>query len=181
MKIEWGLRYEPCRISFIINYVFSFILILLLLTLLPFLNFSEVASIFILLVLITSISFFLIEPELSRISNEYYITKDEVALIKKFPNRKSIHISYPNINSVSCKFSLLGKIIGYGDVIIQGKNENIIMKRVRFPEEIRKVIEYKMRETRGEEIKKEGEEKIEEKIKKVEEKRKGFFSKLFGK
>ena len=177
-RTEWGLRYEPTRISFILNYIFSFGIILFLVTFLPFIDLSSFLHRVFLSLLLVSLVYLLVEPEIQKYSKEYYITKDEVAVIERFPRKSSVHISYNDINSVSCKSGILGRILSFGDVLIEGKTARIVMKNVRDPLEIKKVVEYKVEELRKEEAFEERkEEKIEEKIKKFEERR-GFLKKF---
>jgi len=123
------------------------------------------------------ILFLVLEPEIKIRNEEYFITDDEVAIIRKFWKKKSIHIPYHSITKVEFKKPFVGKILNFGNVSILSSEGKVEMRKVEDPAEITKIIEFKMKQ-KGEigkpieEKEEKKEEKIEEKLKKIEEKKK---------
>jgi len=96
---------------------------------------------FILLILIFLSAFKIVSDFLS----EKYFLEETSLTIKKFEiNRKIIEkINYSDIISMKINRSFIGKRLNFGDIEIQAKDKKIILKNVKNPDEIVKIISKK--------------------------------------
>ena len=66
-------------------------------------------------------------------------------------NIKRIQLPYDNISSVDTDVSILGKLLGYGTIMVQANNSNVNIrfKSINEPETIKQLIEQGIAKTHG--------------------------------
>lgn len=139
---ERALKYKTSRISYISNYFLSILLVLFFFFLISYLRsewISIAAFIFFLIIL-----FLITEPEWEKAVRKYEITNNEVVKIEGIITKKIINIPYQSIADVKVFKGVIGRIFNFGNVEIKGIKNDIVMKGVREPEIIGKIIENKI-------------------------------------
>jgi uncharacterized membrane protein YdbT with pleckstrin-like domain len=141
-KNEPGTKYLTSFISYLPNYILIFLIFLFLFLFFQEFNlnvtfqpksFNEIISIFLIFSFLALISYLIEEPFFERIVRQYYITDNEVIKIEGVIGKKRVAIPYPNIADIKVNQGVVARIFNYGDVIISGFKENIVMKGIRKP------------------------------------------------
>jgi uncharacterized membrane protein YdbT with pleckstrin-like domain len=162
---KWVLRYRATRFYFFLNYFLAIIFLIILFSLLPFLNLSLFFSKVIFFSLLSVIIFLLTEPEVEILRKEYVLSPGTIIYYDNIL-RKTVEIPYGEIENLKIEQNLLHKFIDCGNVLIESNKEKIKMVGINNPSEAYKVIEYKIGEIRlgkEKEIKELPEHKPEEK------------------
>ena len=136
-KVPFSLKRS--RRSFIYNYVVGIILLLYIFlsgaifTLDLALSFFFIGLIFI----------FFLEPEAVLSYRSYAVKEDSVTEIRGYLTKKIITIPYPSISKIVMNKSIIGRILGFGDIVVNSFSgtENIILRGMKHPEKILKIIE----------------------------------------
>ncbi|MCS7123269.1 MAG: PH domain-containing protein [Candidatus Aenigmarchaeota archaeon] len=129
---------ERSRRAYLGNYVFSILLIILLIF-----TFGIEIS-FILLFLVTIYIFYsLYEAEIKRRTKKYKIEENEIIIKEGLINKKIEEIKFEDIGSFSIRKNFLGKLLNFGDLIIYTNTKVIVIEKVYKPEELLKIIKHK--------------------------------------
>jgi membrane protein YdbS with pleckstrin-like domain len=175
---EKGLLYQTSRIAYMSNYFLIALLVFLLLLIAQFITiefslfprtpnqFSTTMLVFMFLLFIV---YLIEEPMIVRLFNSYYVTNHEVVAVLGLVRKRKTAIPYSSLADVSYKKSFAGRMLNYGDVEVKGFNETIVMKGVRNPEEIYKVITNKLSLYGGHHKQKSSSEKTVIKVKEKKE------------
>jgi membrane protein YdbS with pleckstrin-like domain len=141
-KIPFSL--SRSRRSFIYNYILGvgLLLYILLSGALSILN-PILTIFFISLVLI-----FFLEPEGTISYRSYFIKKDNITEISGFLSKRKITIPYSSIDNILVNKGVVGRLLGFGDVIISAhSSENRVkMVGVKHPEKLLSAIESVIKE-----------------------------------
>jgi membrane protein YdbS with pleckstrin-like domain len=157
MKIkERGLVYKTSRISYIENYVIIALILIFLYFFYSYFGFDiltsfsngkteDMVKLIVLLVSISMISFLAEEPAIERLIRQYIITKDEVVKIEGFLRKKRTAIPYQSIADIKMGKGIIGRIFNFGNVVVSGFKDEIIIKGVRNPDEVYRIINHRIR------------------------------------
>jgi len=153
-----ALKYRTSRISFISNYSLVIILLFLFyLVLLPYLT-NELYLNIAILVLLAIILFLIFQPEWEKTIRRYGVTNNEVVKVEGIITKNIITIPHQSIADVKIFKGVIGRIFNFGNIEVKGFKDSIVMKGVREPEVIGKIIENKISLFKGR-IRKKGKEK----------------------
>ncbi len=159
MKVgEKGLFYKTSRRAYFWNYVMAGLvatfLILLVgrfdigFSLVPR-SINEMMDTFIILGILSVISFLVEEPIMEGFIRKYHITTNEIVKIEGLLRKKRLVVPIQNIADVSVKKGILGRIMNFGDVDIRGFKDEFTMKGMANPEEIQRILQAKLTLFRG--------------------------------
>ncbi|MEM7825441.1 MAG: PH domain-containing protein [Candidatus Aenigmatarchaeota archaeon] len=140
--MEESLKYKTSRISFIFNYFLIILLLILFFLLLPFLDFPF--SYFVYYFFFLIILVLLLEPEAERTIREYFITNAEVIKIEGILTKKRISIPYQSVADVRVIKGIVGRILNYGNIVVKGVKDDIILKGIKNPEAVYELINRKI-------------------------------------
>lgn len=139
-----ALKYKTSRFSYISNYFLTIILLFLFyFILLPYLT-NELWLNIGVLILLAIILFLIFEPEWEKAVRKYGITNNEVVKIEGIITKKTISIPHQSIADVKVFKGVIGRIFNFGNVEVKGFKNGIVMKGIREPEVIGKIIENKI-------------------------------------
>lgn len=156
--VESGVKYKTSRISYVTNYSIFILLVVFLFLLwqkfnlnldftlrstenmVPFLVFS--ASLII-------ASYLLEEATIERIIRQYFVTDNEVIKLEGFLRKKRVVIPYQSVADVRVTKGVIGRIFNFGDVEVTGFKDAIVVKGVKDPDEICRIIQSKISRFRG--------------------------------
>jgi hypothetical protein len=148
---EQGTTYKTSRISYISNYVLVILALVLLALLWPYLNvtliFTSLKGIIdyaIFAAFIMMIVFLMEEPSIEQIMRKYIVTNNEVIKVEGLIRKKRISIPHGNVSDIRVRKGVWGRILNFGDIEVTGFRENIVMKGIRSPDEVYKIIENKI-------------------------------------
>ena len=140
---ERGVKYKTARISYITNYIII-VLLLFFLTLLhsfeldpQILQLASLGIIFFVLLL-------LFEPEAERVLRYYLITNSEIVKIEGIIIKKRITIPYQSIAHVRAVKGVWGRIFNFGTILVKGIKDDIVMKGMKEPDVISRMMENKI-------------------------------------
>ena len=136
--------FKTSRRSFIVNYFLGVGLLLYLFLSDAVLTLSSWLIFFFLIL----ISLFFIEPECVLLYTTYHLKEDNVMEVKGILSKKRTAIPYSSISNIGMKKSVIGRIFGYGNVLINsfsGENK-ITLRGIKHPEKTFKFIEKKIQE-----------------------------------
>lgn len=161
MKIpEKGVVYKTSRIAYIQNYVIAALVVILLVSIFPYLNFTifirttqDLISYLIVFGLILLITFMFEEPTIERWIRRYVVSNNEVMKIEGIFRKKKFAIPYQSIADVKLSKGFVGRIFNFGNIEIMGFKEGIYMKGIRNPDEVLRMIENKVNLMRNKMIK----------------------------
>ena len=128
----------------------------------PFLNiFGNLLHLALFFGILSIASGFAEQPEWERLFKKYIITNNEIIKIEGILDKKQTVIPYQSVADVGITKSFLGRIVNVGTVNVRGFKEggDIVLKGVRNPEEVQRIIQNKMnllRETTIKGLKKKG-------------------------
>jgi membrane protein YdbS with pleckstrin-like domain len=151
--VEKGVRYKTSRIAYIANYFIVILLIafLFLLSQKFKLNFNlAAASVEELIPVLTFLAFAIVavylaeEVDIERIIRQYVVTNNEIIKIEGVIRKKRIAIPYQSVADIKVIRGVIGRIFNFGNVEITGMKNNIIMKGIKDPEEIYRIIQNKI-------------------------------------
>lgn len=150
---EKGLFYRASRRAYVGNYAVAILFLIFFLlvyqrfqlsfTLLPLTPDQAVSSL-VVLGFLAVVSFLFEEPVFEGIVRHYIVTNHEVVKVEGILRKKRIVIPYGSVADVSIKKSVFGRIFNYGDLVIMGFKEPIIMKALINPELIQRIIQNKI-------------------------------------
>jgi len=150
---EVGAKYLTSFISYLPNYILIFLIFLFLflffrefnikITFQP-IGLNDLISIFFVFGLLILISYLIEEPFFERIVRQYYITDSEIIKIEGIITKKRIAIPYPNIADIKVHQGVIARIFNYGDIIISGFKESIVMKGIKRPYSVYAQIKEKV-------------------------------------
>lgn len=148
-----GLVYKTSRISYISNYLIITLIIVLFILLMPYLKFNLNPRTF-QEYLPTLIAFgFLIltvglleQPFIEQWMRQYIITNNEIIKKEGIVRKKRITIPFQNVADVKLEKGVTGRIFNFGNIHVASfnKENSILMKGVRNPEEIHNIIQNKI-------------------------------------
>ncbi len=125
------------RKTFLLNYVFALIFVLLSLAFLNnLLVFSILFSIFLFLIL---------EPEIARISTKFKIEKNKIIEIKGIFSRSEKIIDFEKITEIYMHQNPLDRILNIGEIIVKSFDDKIKMKKIDNPNKIKKLLEKRLK------------------------------------
>jgi uncharacterized membrane protein YdbT with pleckstrin-like domain len=136
-KLPFSLRRS--RRSFVYNYVIGIMLLSYIFLSDAFFTLDLALSFFFI-----SLTFlFFLEPEAAIVDRCYNINENNIREIRGYLNKKRITIPYSSISNIVMNKSIIGRILGFGDIVVNSfsGNESIILKGIKHPEKILKVIE----------------------------------------
>jgi hypothetical protein len=139
-----SLEYKTSRVSFVGNYALALLLVIFLLLLLPLFEFSAVVSDLIILGIGLLALSLAIEPEAEIAVRKYLITNAEVVKIEGIISKKTFSMPYQSVADLRVHKSAVGRLLNFGNVIVKGMKEDILLRGVREPNVIGKVIENKI-------------------------------------
>ena len=93
------------------------------------------------------IGFYLFVKHLLEYLNSSLTVTDKMLIIKRgIFSTASTEVPYTKINSINVRESLLGKMLGYGDLIVSTGNDisGVVFQRIQSPQEAKKAIQSKM-------------------------------------
>ncbi len=140
-----GLRCKTSRVSYVWNYFLILLSSFFLILLLPYLNFSDFLSQLIFIIIFSIILILLLEPESEKIYREYIITDNEIKKIEGIFSKREVSIPFQSIADITLVKSLVGRILNFGNVLIKGVDGSIVLKGLRNPERIVRIIEERMK------------------------------------
>jgi len=167
--VEKGLIYKTSRVSYMENYFILGLLLIFIYLLLPYLNLKivlitsnpeEAIRMIIFLLLLLPVGFMIEEPTIEQWIRQYIVTNDEVIKVEGVLRKRRIVIPYQSVAEVILQKSVLGRIFNYGNVIVSGFKQEIKMKGIRNPDEVCKIINYRIRQRQVPRLRKP--EKVEE-------------------
>ncbi|MHA1872853.1 MAG: PH domain-containing protein [Candidatus Heimdallarchaeaceae archaeon] len=138
MKKETKLK--TSRISFIGSYTLGLAILIVLILANMFSNINALVNIFFILL----ISLFFLEGEYFIWYRTFFVEKDKVSRIKGIFEKDRTMIPLESVAHTEMKKSVLGRMLGFGDVVItpfSGTGNEIILRGIRNPDEILKDIE----------------------------------------
>lgn len=138
MKKETKLK--TSRISFIGSYTLGLAILIVLILANMFSNINALVNIFFILL----ISLFFLEGEYFIWYRTFFVENDKVSRIKGIFEKDRTMIPLESVAHTEMKKSVLGRMLGFGDVVItpfSGTGNEIILRGIRNPDEILKDIE----------------------------------------
>jgi len=155
---EKGIVYKTSRIAYMHNYILVVLLLVLFFLTTPFFNIQfsllpttieQLTSTMLVFLFVLFIVFLIEEPIIERIFRHYIVTSHEVVKIEGLIRKKRITIPFQSVVNVKNYKGILGRIFNFGNIQINASNLEIIMKGMRNPDEIQRIIENKISGVRG--------------------------------
>ena len=151
---ESGIAYRAAPRAFIINYIiavgvviFAFLAISrfeIAYTFVPS-TVSEIVGNFALVGFGLVVFYLVFEFAIERSIKKYYISSYDIIKLEGILWKNRSVIPFQSVSEVVTNISLLGRIFNYGTVKISGFKENeIIMRHMKDPEEIQRVLQHKI-------------------------------------
>ena len=155
---ERGITYKTSRVAYVQNYILA--ALLLVLFVLIYLNYplnftffpktpGEFTPTMIIFIFLIFITFMIEEPTIEQIIRKYIVTNNEVVKIEGLLRKNRITIPYQGVADVRVNKGIVGRIFNFGDIEVTGFKDAIIMKGIRNPEVIHKIIQNKIGMTRS--------------------------------
>jgi len=148
---EKGNVYKTSRISYVSNYFLVALAFILLVLAWPYLNVKIIFTSYYDLIqygifsgFVLLITFLLEEPTIEQIMRKYVVTNNEIIKIEGLLRKKRISIPHGNVADIRVKKGIWGRILDFGDLEITGMRENILMKGIRNPDVVYRLIENKV-------------------------------------
>ena len=148
---EKGNVYKTSRVSYISNYALIALALALFFFIWPYLNlkifftsFSDLIPFGIFSAFLLLITFLMEEPTIEQIMRKYVVTNNEVVKIEGLIRKKRISIPHGNVSDIRVKKGVWGRILNFGDVEVTGFRENIVMKGIRNPDDVYRMVENKV-------------------------------------
>lgn len=102
------------------------------------------------------------EPILEGIIRKYIVRNDEVIIVEGILRKKRTIMPYGSVANVTTRKSVFGRIFNYGDLVIDGFKDTIIMKAMVNPDSIQRIMQNKISLLRQQALKKKDPAKKEE-------------------
>jgi len=134
---RFPLPLKRSRRSFLYNYLIGIILLLYFLLSGALFTFDTILSFF----FIALIFIFFLEPEAVLSYRSYIIKEENITEIRGYLNKKRITIPYSSVSNIVMNKSIVGRILGFGDIVITAFSENVILRGIKNPEKILRNIE----------------------------------------
>jgi uncharacterized membrane protein YdbT with pleckstrin-like domain len=140
-KVE-GAKYLTSFTSYMLNYFLIFLSLLFLFLLLREFdfrivfkpgNFNEMLPAIFFFGILVLISYLIQEPIFERIVRQYYVSDNEVTKVEGIITKKRVVIPYQNVADIKLNQGLVARIFNYGDIVISGFKETIVMKGIKNP------------------------------------------------
>jgi len=140
-KVE-GVKYLTSFTSYMLNYFLIFLSLLFLFLLLREFdfrivfkpgNFNEMLPAIFFFGILVLISYLIQEPIFERIVRQYYVSDNEVTKVEGIITKKRVVIPYQNVADIKLNQGLVARIFNYGDIVISGFKETIVMKGIKNP------------------------------------------------
>jgi membrane protein YdbS with pleckstrin-like domain len=140
-KVE-GTKYLTSFVSYMFNYFLIFLSTLFLFLLfrefnlriaLKPENFYEALPTVFFFAILTLISYLIQEPIFEKAVRQYYVSDSEIIKVEGIITKKRIVIPYQNVADIKLNQGLIARIFNYGDIVISGFRESIVMKGIRNP------------------------------------------------
>jgi len=148
---EHGLIFKTSRISYVANYFLVVLAFILLALVWPYLSlkifftsYGDLLPFAIFSLFIVMITFLIEEPSIEQIMRKYIVTNNEVIKVEGLIRKKRISIPHGNVSDIKVRKGVWGRILNFGDIEVTGFRENIVMKGIRGPDEVYKIIENKI-------------------------------------
>lgn len=155
---ERGIVVKQSMISYINNYaIFCLVAILfamswyrfgLTFTLSPK-SFEESWKTYVVLGFVFVMSVLFEEPVFRRWFRYYVITNNEIILREGILKKIMVIIPYHNVSNVDVYKGIVGRILNFGDVVVVGFKNKIVMRGIREPEVFYRIINNKISMTSG--------------------------------
>ena len=139
---EFPVSLKRSRRSFVYNYAIGFILLFYIFFSGAFFAIEFALSFF----FIALIFIFFLEPEAVLSYRSYIIKENNITEIRGYLNKKRITIPYSSISNIVLNKNIIGRILGFGDIVITSFSENVILKGMKHPENILKNLEILIKE-----------------------------------
>jgi len=151
---EKSLVYRTSHISFMSNYFTVILAIVVFLLLLPnmkqFTFFPKTVNEY--LPTLTTLTFFILiaalleQPSMERWMRHYIITNNEIIKVEGILTKRRITIPFQSVSDVRVEKGVIGRIFNFGTVHVTGlgKDNSIVMKGMRNPEEIYHIVQNKI-------------------------------------
>ena len=167
MKIpEKGVVYKTSRVAYVSNYILLILFLLFVFLLWPFLNLNfyllpktpgQLFSTMVIFVFILIGTYMIEEPAVERIVRQYVVTNHEATKIEGLLRKSRISIPYQSVADIKVEQGIVGRLLNFGNVIVTGVvrsekssgAESIVMKGLRNPNEVYRVIQNKINLMRG--------------------------------
>lgn len=135
-------RFRASRKSFLGNYATSISIIFFMLLIDMIFGLPNI----IFFLLLAVVFYFMLEPEFSLIYLRYEIDDEKITQHKGILTKKTGFIPWRLASKVELKQSVLGRIIGYGEIFVSDISEapGITMKGVSNPKKVLQLIEEKI-------------------------------------
>lgn len=155
---ERGSVYKTSRISYMNNYFIAALLIVVLTMVLPVYNvqvtftpttFWEIIGTALTTVALFAFVFMLFEPEIEKTMRKYIVTNHELLLIEGILRKHRVAIPYNGVSDVQVNKGIIGRMLDFGNVEIQGFKTTVVMKGVREPETVYNIIKNKIAHKTG--------------------------------
>jgi membrane protein YdbS with pleckstrin-like domain len=155
---DLGLVFKRSRISYLWNYFLVILLVALMALAWPVfhLTFSFAPSSFDSFWKSTAVlgfallCFLLIEePAIENAVRQYVVTNTEVMKIEGVLTKTRIIIPYQSVSDVVFTKTLLGRVFNFGDIAVTGFKNEILIKGVKNPETVYRIIQNKISMMRG--------------------------------
>jgi len=148
---EKGNIYKTSRISYISNYALVTLTIVLLVLAWPYLqlkifftSFADMLPFAVFSAFLVIITFLMEEPAIEQMMRKYVVTNNEIIKIEGILRKKRMSIPHGNIADIRVKKGVWGRILNFGDLEITGIRENIVMKGIKNPDVVYRMIENKV-------------------------------------
>src|SRR3989304_6543194 len=148
-----GKVYATSRIAFMNNYfIVSLLVTLLALLYIQFnltLNFfpktfDQMVSSLIILGVLVVISALIEEPVWRRMLHHYILTDKEITYKSGLIVKKSVSMPFQSIADVKIEKGVMGRIFNFGNVVVNGFKDNMVVNGIRNPEELYEQLRVKI-------------------------------------
>ena len=148
---EKGSIFKTSRISYIPNYAIVVLAVVFLVLAWPYLHlkifftsYTDLIPFGIFSAIIVTITFLLEEPAVEQMIRKYVVTNNEIIKIEGLIRKRRISIPHGNVADIRVKKGVWGRILDFGDLEITGIRENIVMKGIKNPDVVYRMIENKV-------------------------------------
>jgi uncharacterized membrane protein YdbT with pleckstrin-like domain len=140
------IRIKTSRFSFLGNYL----LCIFLLVFIFIANLTIKPPMILVYFLLVIVLIFFLEPEGVIVYTTYKLETNYVSEVSGIFVKKQIAIPYRNITDERLKKGIIGRIFGFGEIIVAGPKTEIKMRGIMNPEKVYEEIENKLTRLRGE-------------------------------
>jgi membrane protein YdbS with pleckstrin-like domain len=151
-KVE-GAKYLTSFISYMFNYFLISLSVFFLFLLFREFNlrivfrpenFYETLPVIFFFGILALISYLIQEPIFERMIRQYYVSDNEITKVEGIITKKRVVIPYQNVADIKLNQGLVARIFNYGDIIISGFKESIVVKGIKNPYPLYKQIKEKV-------------------------------------